>query len=364
MLALQRAIGNQAVQGLMQQAKSDGAAGTAMRLPALQLQRACACGGESSEGECDECRLSRQASGESPGTAQAPGAVGEVMHSTGRPLDPATRTSMDSRFRFDFSRVRIHDDAQAAASTSAVSALAYTVGHHVVFGPGQYSPTTAAGRRLLAHELTHVVQQSAAGSTTAQRFTIGPANSPAEREAEEVAEAVAADAAMSSITETPTSPLQCKRLEGTRDKENMLNLGSAISLACCDTNACVNDAGGFDCDGFDCPKETGDSEAKNNSTKNPKHKWSPRLKCESPTCDNFKPGYTGNEKVVAMPKGRRKKGKDQCGQTLGLCAKGKSVEVTIQEFSNRNAWEASPGVWAEFGVDPQGKGKPDLFVSI
>jgi hypothetical protein len=270
---------------------------------------------------------------------------------------------MDTRFHFDFSRVRIHDDVQAAESTSAVSALAYTMGHHVVFGQGQYSPTTAAGRRLLAHELTHVVQQSASRSTV-QPFNVGPANSPAEREADAVADAVAADAAIPSISGTSTARLYRKRLEKTSKNEPMLNLGSDKSLACCDTNACADDAGGFDCDGFDCPKETGDPDARNNLLKRPGHKFVPVLKCDSKSCNNFKPTYTGKELVVAMPKGRERKGKNQCDQTLGLCAKGKSIEVTIREFSNHDVWEASPGVWAAFGVDPNSKAKPDLFISI
>jgi hypothetical protein len=66
---------------------------------------------------------------------------------------------MEARFGFDFSRVRIHTDGQAARSAEAVGALAYTVDEHVVFGPGHYSPRTADGRRLIAHELAHVVQQ-------------------------------------------------------------------------------------------------------------------------------------------------------------------------------------------------------------
>jgi len=92
----------------------------------------------------------------------APGIVNEVLSSSGRPLDVATRDLMGSRFGYDFSRVRIHTDARAAESARSVSALAYTVGTHVVFGPGQYQPATAAGLRLLAHELAHTIQQGAA----------------------------------------------------------------------------------------------------------------------------------------------------------------------------------------------------------
>ena len=69
---------------------------------------------------------------------------------------------MESRFGHDFSQVRVHVDSQAVESAGAVNALAYTVGRDIVFGPGRYAPQTSDGRRLLAHELTHVLQQHAA----------------------------------------------------------------------------------------------------------------------------------------------------------------------------------------------------------
>lgn len=84
----------------------------------------------------------------------------------GQPLDPATRNFMESRLGHDLGDVRIHIHGQAAASAQAIGARAYTVGRDVVFRPGQYAPNTQAGRRLLAHELTHVVQQSPAKGET------------------------------------------------------------------------------------------------------------------------------------------------------------------------------------------------------
>lgn len=88
-----------------------------------------------------------------------PPIVNDVLSSPGQPLDRTTRTFFEPRFGQDFSRMRIHADAHAAESARAVEARAYTVGQHVVFGTGEYAPATAAGQRLLAHELTHVVQQ-------------------------------------------------------------------------------------------------------------------------------------------------------------------------------------------------------------
>jgi outer membrane protein OmpA-like peptidoglycan-associated protein len=71
---------------------------------------------------------------------------------------------MEPRLQHDFSHVRVHANPQAAESAAAVNALAYTVGHDVVFGAGQYAPHSKTGRRLIAHELTHVVQQARGGT--------------------------------------------------------------------------------------------------------------------------------------------------------------------------------------------------------
>lgn len=87
-----------------------------------------------------------------------------VLSRDGQPLDPAVRASMECRFGHDFSRVRLHTNESAGESARMVHARAYTVGHDVVFGTGQYTQDTFMGRRLLAHELVHVVQQERGGS--------------------------------------------------------------------------------------------------------------------------------------------------------------------------------------------------------
>jgi len=86
-----------------------------------------------------------------------------VVPAGGRELDAATRAFMEPRFGVDFSRVRVHDGPAGTQSAGEVSARAYTVGHHLVFGAGEYAPATHEGRRLIAHELAHVVQQAGAG---------------------------------------------------------------------------------------------------------------------------------------------------------------------------------------------------------
>lgn len=87
----------------------------------------------------------------------------QALTSSGQPLDEPTRTFFESRLGQDFSRIRVHADAKAAESARAVHALAYTVGADIAFGHGRYAPGTSQGRLLLAHELTHVMQQRAGG---------------------------------------------------------------------------------------------------------------------------------------------------------------------------------------------------------
>jgi hypothetical protein len=115
--------------------------------------------------QCIECeedkdRVQRQESSTAPPAVAACSIVEQSLNSPGQPLDVSTRSFMENRFGQDFSNVRVHTDAMAANSASAVHATAYTVGKDVVFGAGHYNPGSAQGRRLLAHELTHVVQQS------------------------------------------------------------------------------------------------------------------------------------------------------------------------------------------------------------
>jgi len=92
----------------------------------------------------------------------APQAVQQTLNSTGRQLDSGTRSFMEDRFGQDFGDVRVHTDQQAAASARTIDAQAYTAGNDIVFAEGQYSPGSTTGRQLLAHELTHVVQQQQA----------------------------------------------------------------------------------------------------------------------------------------------------------------------------------------------------------
>ncbi len=107
------------------------------------------------------------------GVPQVAPEVAANIHSLrggGRPLSPDTRAFFEPRFGHEFSRVRVHNDSKAADTATAVQAKAFTVGRDIVFGGGQYVPDSQGGRRLLAHELAHVVQQT--NASRLRRFTV------------------------------------------------------------------------------------------------------------------------------------------------------------------------------------------------
>ncbi|HTP11018.1 MAG TPA: DUF4157 domain-containing protein, partial [Anaerolineae bacterium] len=132
--------------------------------------------------------------------SEVPPIVHEVLRSPGQPLDTATRAFMEPRLGHDFSGVRIHTDAQSAKSARAVNALAYTVGQDVAFGTGQFAPGTSAGRKLIAHELTHVVQQERTRQTLAPSLEVGAANGRSEIEATVAAERLQAGSTINFVS--------------------------------------------------------------------------------------------------------------------------------------------------------------------
>jgi len=148
--------------------EADRVADSIISSPApLALQRKCACAGGTS---CPECRsedteptvgIHRKAAPNAASDAATDGAPDDLMShlGPGHPLDAGLRESMETRFGHDFDGVRLHTDPRGEDAAAAVNARAFTLGPHVVFGAGEYSPDTREGTKLLAHELAHVVQQ-------------------------------------------------------------------------------------------------------------------------------------------------------------------------------------------------------------
>jgi len=139
--------------------------------------------------------LQRSAVNQRPVPAVPP-IVSDVLRSPGLPLDFASRSFFEPRFGHDFSQVRVHNDARAAESAGAVNAHAYTVGHDIVFGAGQYSLGTKGSRRLLGHELAHVVQQK---NRVPAALSMNIPSDPLELEADHAARSVDEASAAPSI---------------------------------------------------------------------------------------------------------------------------------------------------------------------
>jgi len=134
----------------------------------------------------------------------------------GEPLPASVRTDMEERLGSDFSGVRVHTDGRAAASAAAVQARAYTVGDEVVFGSGGFDAGSPEGRRTLAHELTHVVQQRSGpveGTPTGDGISVSDPSDRFERHAEQVAnESMQGPATPASTTSSVPTGVQREEL--------------------------------------------------------------------------------------------------------------------------------------------------------
>jgi len=166
------------------------------------IQRECVCAGAGAGGECGECQAKRQIAQRQVTDADAgsslPLSVREVMQSGGgEPLPVATRRQMEGALDAPLGGVRIHTGPQAGRAARDVNAQAFTVGQDIYFGEGQYQPDTPRGQHLLAHELTHTIQQTNGRSALQPADVISQPGDPLEREAEAVANRVSNDLAVS-----------------------------------------------------------------------------------------------------------------------------------------------------------------------
>ncbi len=200
-LFLQRTIGNRAVERLIRsgvlQAKlkisqpgdiyeqeADRVSEQVMRMPepALALKRSCPFAKSSSCKEKEDILNTKKVSGDT--TQSSPSVESRInsFRDGGQPLPKSVSAFFESRFGQDFSKVRVHTGGAAGQSARDLNAQAYTVGHEIVFGDGRFAPGTNDGRRLIAHELTHVVQQNGPNAGN-ERLNIDSANYPLEKKA-------------------------------------------------------------------------------------------------------------------------------------------------------------------------------------
>jgi hypothetical protein len=270
-MELQRGMGNQAASRVLQRRAKNGAVTAARSTGAgLILQRQCACGGTAEVSDtCADCsrrklglqtnlrvnktgdayeqeadRIAEQITREPahPGISPAllriqrisgqpasdpdtaPTSVERTLAGPGRPLDAILQQEMKQRFGYDFSQVRVHLGVAAEQSTREVHANAYTVGRDIVFGAGQFAPGSPDGRRLLVHELTHVVQQGGRGVTVQRQ-----PKSKADQEREAALEKARAEGVFCTDAETDAQwdaeeALRLNRGKA-RDKNYAVSLG-------------------------------------------------------------------------------------------------------------------------------------------
>ena len=213
---LERTIGNQAVQRLMStnvpfnfakigifqpklkvnqpgdayEQEADRVADQVMRMPVSDSASRMTNAKETIDRKCSVCEMNKEDSNEQElnisrdilttanleTTDKTANEISIVRSSSGLSLDPSIRHYMESRFGFDFGRVRIHADDNAARSAESINARAYTVRNDIVFGHGQYSPHTKPGQHLIAHELSHTIQQNTSGNSPIVQRQPGPPN--------------------------------------------------------------------------------------------------------------------------------------------------------------------------------------------
>jgi hypothetical protein len=153
----------------------------------------------------------------------APASVDQALAIPGRPLEPALRQDMEKRFGYDFSRVRIHSGAAAEQSARDVDAHAYTLGQDIVFGAGGFAPGTQEGRRLIAHELTHVVQQGPLGQVAPQANPSMPSGVIRRQPRPSVKPAAKAKARLADLAKDPGKAHQAWKRLSAEDRATVLD---------------------------------------------------------------------------------------------------------------------------------------------
>jgi hypothetical protein len=349
------------------------------------LQRQCACGQHTGgSAQCDGCKekeqkLQRHSNGRAH-SAMVPSIVHQVVQSPGQALDPAMRNFFEPRFAHDFSAVRVHHDAEAASSAHAVNALAYTMGDHIVFAAGHYAPQTFAGKHLLAHELTHTIQQrdQIRLDRTAAETEMGDDDGPLESEAREMAAAIMSEesneeADTGSLDDThemlafndamlghgrsrkkskpsPTRSRKKQKPKPTPCTRNIFYEGTCKDLVlhaagrCCDPeNGLLNPDRSKDIDGEPCPS----------------HKFTPMFTCDTNCSNALKKGCSDSDNWLALP--GKQFTRSQCNDVWTICANGKQTKGYVREKSvTKDKFEVGKRIVDDLGV-PEDTFKGSIF---
>jgi hypothetical protein len=246
-----------------------------------------------------------------------------ISRSRARAIEPPVVAAMASQLRHDFGDVRVHTDAVAADSARELGTNAYALGNDIVFGAGRYAPRTVPGARLLAHELTHVVQQRRGLAPRVQRQD-PTSTAPEEREAEQAADKVTPPA--------PAKPIpSCNR--------TILAEGTCEHLACKSKFGCCNPESSIHCDApaSDAPCPSGN--------------FSPLFTCDSTCAKAIEKGCSDSDNWMAIPGDKFTRA--ACGGIYTICANGRRTTGYVRDRSiTATSYEVSPGIQTALGVTP------------
>jgi hypothetical protein len=248
MRTLQRSVGNHRAGSLTQNTPPSISRSFAQST----VCRKCGCqGGGGGAGGCAGCaqkQLQRQAKDEATPSAVPQSVQNVVGRSSGMPLQRATRDHMENAFGTDFGGVRVHTDSQAARAANDINAEAFTHGQDVFFGANRFQPDTPDGQKLLAHELTHTVQQrNSSPAPAASDLSISHPNDAAEVEAEQVANRVVARSMAPSavspaspVSVSPATSAQIHRYSWDDFENDVSDVGEAVSDVASDIGSTVS----------------------------------------------------------------------------------------------------------------------------
>lgn len=294
----------------------------------------------------------------------------------GEVLEPSVRTAMEAHFGYDFRNVRVFHDSEAAAAARAQRARGYAVGQDIVFGAGEYRPSTAQGRRLIAHELAHVVQQAQGLAVGMQRDSIDDDDEAgdvleheAEHEAAEFEDAADTTADDEVVIEDDVAAPEvmakgggkgkgggktkskAKGKDKTQEKPKQKppanpctrrilaegtcqDLVSGSKFICCNPDSGLSRPGRTeDIDGTPCPSE----------------KFTPIFTCDSTCKKALAKGCDDNDNWMALPP--KQFSLARCGEIFTICANGKQTTGYVRDRSvTKSSFEVSPGIQKQLGV--------------